>query len=483
MKPRLLIHGQRVETAATLTVRNPWTGAELAHVPLGDAATIDAAIASSAAAFPEVRRIAPHRRSALLTAIAHGIELRKADFANTIVAEAGKPITLAEAEVNRAVMTFTAAAEEARKQHGEVLDIDAFATGDGHLGIVRRFPIGIIAGITPFNFPLNLAAHKIAPAIASGNCIIVKPAPKCPLTMLLLADILVEAGVPAGQVNIITCANEHVHRLITDDRIAMVSFTGSPAIGWQLKAAAGKKKVCLELGGNAAVILHADADLDAAIPAIATGSFAYAGQTCISVQRILIHDTLYAAFREKFTAYVAEKMILGDPSDPRTVVGPMITTEAADLTRQRIARAVAAGATRIGTDGTGPMLPPNILEHADDETSGCEFFAPLVTLHRYREFDDALALINASPFGLQCGIYTRDLQLALRAHERLEVGAVLINQTPTFRVENMPYGGVKDSGFGREGIRYAMEEMTEPRALIIRLSASPPGYGAIADGK
>ena len=471
MKPRLLIHGQRVETAASYVVRNPWDGAEIARVPLGDVTTIDAAISSAARAFPEVRRIAPHRRSALLTAIAHGIEARKSDFAKIIVAEAGKPITYAEAEVNRAIMTFTAAAEEARKQHGEVLDMDAFSTGDGHLGIVRRFPIGIIAGITPFNFPLNLAAHKIAPAIASGNCIIVKPAPKCPLTMLLLADVLVEAGVPAGQVNVITCANEHVAKLVSDERIAMVSFTGSPAIGWKLKTDAGKKKVCLELGGNAAVILNADADLDAAIPAIAAGSFAYAGQTCISVQRIVVHDSLYAAFREKFSAYVAEKIIVGDPDDARTVVGPMITVEAANLTRDRIARAIAAGATRIGTDGSGHMIPPNILENADDEACGCEFFAPVVTLHRFSDFDDALALVNASQFGLQCGIFTRDLQLALRAHERLEVGAVLINQVPTFRVENMPYGGVKDSGFGREGIRYAMEEMTEPRALIIRKAA------------
>ena len=471
MKPRLLIHGQRVETAASYVVRNPWDGAEIARVPLGDVTTIDAAISSAARAFPEVRRIAPHRRSALLTAIAHGIEARKSDFAKIIVAEAGKPITYAEAEVNRAIMTFTAAAEEARKQHGEVLDMDAFSTGDGHLGIVRRFPIGIIAGITPFNFPLNLAAHKIAPVIASGNCIIVKPAPKCPLTMLLLADVLVEAGVPAGQVNVITCANEHVAKLVSDERIAMVSFTGSPAIGWKLKTDAGKKKVCLELGGNAAVILNADADLDAAIPAIAAGSFAYAGQTCISVQRIVVHDSLYAAFREKFSAYVAEKIIVGDPDDARTVVGPMITVEAANLTRDRIARAIAAGATRIGTDGSGHMIPPNILENADDEACGCEFFAPVVTLHRFSDFDDALALVNASQFGLQCGIFTRDLQLALRAHERLEVGAVLINQVPTFRVENMPYGGVKDSGFGREGIRYAMEEMTEPRALIIRKAA------------
>jgi glyceraldehyde-3-phosphate dehydrogenase (NADP+) len=470
MNPSLLIHGKRVVTAETLPVRNPWSGAEIARVPLGDASTVDEAIASSHAAFTEVRRVAPYQRATLLHAIAQGIENRKTEFVNTIVAEAGKPVTYATAEVNRAVMTFTAAAEEARRQHGEVLDMDAFATGDGHIGMVRRFPIGVIAGITPFNFPLNLAAHKIAPAIAMGNCIVVKPAPKCPLSMLLLADVLVEAGVPPGQVNVITCGNEHVARLVADERIAMVSFTGSPAIGWKLKADAGKKKVCLELGGNAAVIVHSDADVTAGIPMIAAGSFAFAGQTCISVQRILVHESLYERFRTEFAAYVAEKVNVGDPADAKTVVGPMITAEAAEFTRRRIADAVTAGARCTGSVGQGSVVPPVILEDvpAGHEACSCEFFAPVVTLHRYAKFDDALAMVNDSAFGLQCGIFTAEIQLAIRAHECLEVGAVLINQVPTFRVENMPYGGVKDSGFGREGIRYAMEEMTEPRALIIR---------------
>ena len=472
MIPRLLIHGQRVETAATLAVRNPWSGAEIARVPLGDAATVEAAIVSACAAFPEARSVPAHRRSAQLMAIARGIEARKEEFVHTIVAEAGKPITFAEAEVNRAVMTFTAAAEEARRQNGEVLDMDAFSTGEGHIGMVRRFPIGVIAGITPFNFPLNLAAHKIAPAIASGNCIIVKPAPKCPLSMLLLADLLADAGLPPGQVNVVTCANEDVALLVRDPRIAMLSFTGSPSIGWKLKADAGKKKVCLELGGNAAVVVHSGADIAAAIPSIAGGSFGYAGQTCISVQRIFVHDSLYDAFREQFAAYVAEKVGVGDPSDRRTVVGPMISADAAALTHARIASAIKAGARQVGAfagEGTN-VVPPTILEDVPPghEVCACELFAPVVTLHRYRDFDEVLGQVNASEFGLQCGIFTRDIQLAMRAHERLEVGAVLINQVPTFRVENMPYGGIKDSGFGREGIRYAMEEMTEPRALIIR---------------
>jgi acyl-CoA reductase-like NAD-dependent aldehyde dehydrogenase len=353
-----------------------------------------------------------------------------------------------------------------------VLDMDAFATGEGHVGLVRRFPIGVIAGITPFNFPLNLVAHKVAPALATNNCIIIKPAPKCPLTALLLAEVLVAAGVPAGQVNVVTCANDEVSRLVADERVAMLSFTGSVPVGWALKAAAGKKKVCLELGGNAAVVVNADADLAAAVPAIAMGSFAFAGQTCISVQRIIVHQAVYGEFRERLAAEVAAKIKCGDPRDRATIIGPMISREAAEKTRARIAGAVAAGGRVVFAGGeAGPQLvPATILEEVPEshETCTSELFAPIVTLHRAADADAALAMVNDSPFGLQCGVFTRDLRLAMRAHERLEVGAVLINQIPMFRVENMPYGGVKDSGFGREGVRYAMEEMTEPRALIIR---------------
>ena len=469
--PRLLVNGEWITTGAWLLVSNPLTGSEIAQVPLGDARTIESAIVSARAAFAEARRTSPHVRATRLAGIARGIEARKAEFADTILQEAGKPIVYAEAEVNRAIITFTVAAEEARRQHGEVLAMDAFATGEGHSGFTRRFPIGVIAGITPFNFPLNLVAHKVAPALASGNCIIVKPAPKCPLTALLLAEVVVEAGVPAGQVNVITCKNEDAMRLVTDERIAMVSFTGSPAVGWPIKTQAGKKKVVLELGGNAAVIVHADADLDVAIPMIATGGFAYAGQTCISVQRILVQEKIYDVFRERFVAHVREKVRLGDPRDRSTVIGPMISPDAAARTRTNIISAVAAGA-RFALEGKseGTQLGAMILEDVplDHVASTCELFAPVVTLHRYRDFDDAVAIANNSTFGLQAGVFTRDLNLALRAHQELDVGAVLINQIPMFRVENMPYGGIKDSGFGREGIRYAMEEMTEIKSLIIR---------------
>lgn len=469
--PRLLVHGEWIETGEWATVVNPWSGEELCRVPMGNGETLKRAIASSRGAFAQTRKTSAHARSSLLLAIARGIEARKAEFAETIMREAGKPIVLAEAEVARAIMTFTACAEEARRQNGEVLDMDAFPTGEGHLGMTRRFPIGVIAGISPFNFPLNLVAHKVGPALATGNCIIVKPAIKCPLSALLLGEVLMEAGVPAGQVNIVTCPNEIVEILVTDDRIAMVSFTGSPGVGWLLKAKAGRKKVVLELGGNAAVIVHADADLDKAIPMIASGAFAYAGQSCISVQRMLVHESIYENFRSRFMAHVVEKVRAGDPSDRGTLIGPMINSAAADRVRGTIHSAISAGAKVVlDASGEGSLMGPVILEDVPRaEAASCtELFAPVVTLARYEHINDALATVNDSDFGLQAGIFTRDLSLAFRAHTELEVGAVLVNQVPTFRVENMPYGGIKDSGFGREGARYAMEDMTEIRALIVR---------------
>jgi glyceraldehyde-3-phosphate dehydrogenase (NADP+) len=471
--PSLLIGGEWIATAATAPVVNPFTGVEIARVPMGGPAEIERALAAAVAAFAEARKTPAHRRSELLLAVAAGIERRKAEFAETIVSEAGKPITLAEGEVARAVMTFTTAAEEARRQHGELLDMDAFASGEGHLGLVRRFPLGVISAITPFNFPLNLVAHKVAPCLATGNTMVVKPAAKTPLTALLLAEVLVEAGVPAGQMNFVTCSNDDAARLVTDERVKKVTFTGSPTVGWKLKALAGKKRVTLELGGNAGVIVHADADLDAAIPAIATGGFAYAGQSCISVQRIVIHESRYEEVRMRLVAFIREKIQTGDPRDRTTVVGPMITADALAGIRTRIDAALTAGATLVhGGQVKGRCLEATVLENVAPPLEICaqEAFAPIVTLHRYGDFDEALAFVNASDFGLQAGVFTRDLQLALRAFEVLDVGGVLINQVPTFRVENMPYGGIKDSGFGREGVRYAMEEMTELKSLIIKRS-------------
>ena len=468
----LLIDNEWLPTTAQLPVVNPFTGAEIASAPLGTREHIDLAIFAAHAAFPRVRGTPAHVRAGLLLKVAALIEERRAEFVEMIVAEAGKPVTFAEAEVARATMTFTIAAEEARRQHGELLDMDALPPGEGHFGLARRFPIGVIAAITPFNFPLNLVAHKVAPCLATGNTMVVKPATKTPLTALLLAQVLVDAGMPAGQVNFVTCINEDAALLLTDERVKKVTFTGSPVVGWRLKQQCGKKKITLELGGNAGVIVHADADLDVAIPAIANGAFGQAGQSCISVQRIVIHESIYGNFRARFAAHIAEKVKAGDPTDRAHIIGPMITRDALAATVARIEDAVQAGARIVcGGNVTGNCLDATVIENAPAHLPICaeEAFAPVCTLHRYRDFDEALAFVNDSTFGLQAGVYTRDLKLAMHAYETLEVGGVLINQVPTFRVENMPYGGVKDSGFGREGVRYAMEEMTELRSLVMRL--------------
>jgi glyceraldehyde-3-phosphate dehydrogenase (NADP+) len=470
--PQLLVGGRWLSTSQRLPVIDPYTGEEFARVPMGDAETIELAISSAAAAFPKVRATPAHQRATLLQKIARGIDARREDFVSTIVGECGKPVFFAEAEVARAIMTFETAAEEARRQHGELLDLDALPTGEGHFGFARRFPMGVISAITPFNFPLNLVAHKVAPCLATGNTMVVKPATKTPLTALLLAEVLHEEGVPAGQINFITCSNDDAYRLVIDERVKKVTFTGSPAVGWRLKEQCGKKKITLELGGNAGCIVHADADLAAAIPMIALGSFGQAGQSCISVQRVVVHESIYGEFRERFAAHVREKIQTGDPRDRATVVGPMITRDALEQITARLEAAVRAGAKIVhGGKVTGQCLEATIVEDAPAACELCaeEAFAPIVTLHRYRDFDEALAFVNDSKFGLQAGVFTRDLRLAHRAFEALETGAVLINQTPTFRVENMPYGGVKDSGFGREGVRWAMEEMTELRSMILKL--------------
>jgi glyceraldehyde-3-phosphate dehydrogenase (NADP+) len=470
---QLLIDNQWLATTGRLPVVNPFSGEEIACAPLGGREHILLAIAAAHAAFPKVRAAPAHVRAGLLLKVAALIEQRRDEFARSIVAEAGKPITFAEAEVARATMTFTIAAEEARRQHGELLDMDALPSGEGHFGLARRFPIGVVAAITPFNFPLNLVAHKVGPCLATGNTMVVKPATKTPLTALLLAQVLVEAGMPAGQVNFVTCSNEDAALLVTDERVKKVTFTGSPLVGWKLKEQCGKKKITLELGGNAGVIVHADADLDAAVPAIANGAFGQAGQSCISVQRVVVHESIYDDFRARFVAFIGGKVRTGDPADRANIVGPMINREALEKTVARIDDAVRAGATiACGGKVHGPCLEATVIEGAPAHLPICteEAFAPVCTLHRYRDFDEALEFVNASDFGLQAGVYTRDLKLAMRAYEMLEVGGVLINQVPTFRVENMPYGGVKDSGFGREGVRYAMEEMTELRSLVMRLS-------------
>ena len=470
--PRLWIGGQWLEARATTEVIDPASGEVIARAPLGDLQTLEAAVSAAGEAFGRVRNQPKHQRAAVLQAVARGIESRRAEFIETIIAEAGKPVTFAEAEVGRAITTFTAASEEARREHGEVLDLDAFPSGQGHFGLARRFPVGVIYGITPFNFPLNLAAHKVAPCLATSNTMVLKPALRTPLTALLLAQVLEQAGTPPGQINVVTCPNELAGHLVGDPRVKMVSFTGSAAVGWPLKARSGHQRVLLELGGNAGVIVHEDAELQTAIPAIAAGGFGYAGQSCISVQRVFVHAPIYETFRARFLEHVRAHIHCGDPRRRETVVGPLIDQAAVERIGGWIQAAVSAGASvLLGGRAHGRSFEPTVLEEVDPRLDICakEVFGPVVTLHRYEQFDEALAQVNDSPFGLQAGVFTQQLTRALQAFATLEVGAVLLNNVPTFRVENMPYGGSKESGFGREGIRYAMEEMTELKSLIFKL--------------
>jgi acyl-CoA reductase-like NAD-dependent aldehyde dehydrogenase len=466
--PKLLIGSDWLDTPDKRPVVDPYTGQTIAQMPQADAAMLDRAIGVAHNTFAATRHQPPFERAAILTKVSAGIEKWRAEFVESIVSEAGKPVTLADAEVTRAVATFSFAADEARRDPGETIAIDAMAAGKGHTGYVKRFPLGVIYGITPFNFPLNLVAHKVAPCIATGNTMVLKPAPRTPLTAVLLGEVLLSAGMTPGQVNIVPCSNELAPTPIDDPRVKMVSFTGSPKVGWPIKQQAFKKKVTLELGGNAAVIVCEDADLDAAVPMIASGAFAYGGQSCISVQRVYVHDSVYDTFRDQLLAYVREKVKTGDPRDKSVINGPLIDKSAQERLLSWIHDTQSP--PLCGGKAIGPSIEPTILENVDPKKpiSCDEAFGPVMTLDRYTDFGKALSAVNNSPFGLQAGVFTRELARAHRAFEKLDVGGVMMNQVPTFRVENMPYGGVKDSGFGREGLRYAMEDMTEPKLLVVK---------------
>jgi len=373
--------------------------------------------------------------------------------------------------VGRAIFTFTVAAEESTRIYGEYLPLDWQEFTAGRWGIVRRFPLGPIAGITPFNFPLNLVAHKVAPAIAAGCSVVLKPAPQTPLSALLLAETIQEAGWPDGALNVLPLSNDDAGLLVTDERLKMISFTGSAAVGWEIKKRAGKKKVILELGGNAGVIVHGDADLAYAAERCVAGGFTYAGQTCISVQRILVEHSVYGKFTDLLLAGV-KKLKTGDPLDDSTDLGPLIRESDAVRASDWIQEAVRGGARLLcGGHRKGPMLEPTVLTATKPEMRvNCqEIFAPVVTVEPYDDFDAALRRLNDSPYGLQAGVFSRDAKLLFRSYEELEVGAVVAGDVTSFRIDHMPYGGIKDSGVGREGLRYAIEEMTEPKLLVMNL--------------
>ncbi|HEX7765153.1 MAG TPA: aldehyde dehydrogenase family protein [Nitrospira sp.] len=466
-----LVHGVWKHSAITVGVINPFTGNVFAEVCQAGENEVEEAIASSVAAAPVMAKLASHARYNILQDMAALLYRRRDEFAQTITAEAGKPIADAKREVTRAVQTLTIAAEEAKRIPGEVVPLDWTPQTESYLGMVRRFPLGPIVGITPFNFPLNLVVHKVAPALAAGNPILIKPAPQTPLTSLLLGEVALEAGLPAGGLNVVPCDNALAERLVIDPRFKLLSFTGSAPVGWMLKAKCGKKKVTLELGGNAGVIIEPDADLDLAAKRCASGGFGYAGQTCISVQRILVHHSVADTFTTKLLLQVA-RLKAGDPTDETTTVGPLIDPAATQRVEAWIEEAVSRGArVLLGGKRLGTVLEATVLTNVKPEmkVSCQEVFGPVVTVSSYRQFSDAIAALNQSDYGLQAGVFTQDINKVFHAFRHLEVGAVLANEIPTFRADHMPYGGVKDSGLGREGVRAAIEDMTEPRLLVLNL--------------
>lgn len=466
-----LIGGQWRQSDVVAPVHDPFTGKVLAEVAQANRTDAEAAIQSTVDAAKPMGALPSHARYYLLQRIAGALYDRRDEIAKLISNEAGKPVTDAKREVARAVQTFTVAAEEAKRIPGEVIPLDWMPGTDSHLGIMRRFPIGPVLGITPFNFPLNLVVHKVAPALAAGNPILIKPAPQTPLTALLLGEIAMEAGVPPGGLNVVPCDNTVAEQLVVDPRFNLLSFTGSAAVGWMLKGKCGKKKVVLELGGNAGVIIEPDADLDFAAQRCAVGGFGYAGQTCISVQRIFAHHSIADLFTTKLMLQVA-RLKAGDPSDESVVIGPLIDQKAAQRVEEWIGEAVSQGArVLLGGKRMGSVVEATVLSHVTPamKVSCQEIFGPVVTVTPYRQFDEAIAALNQSDYGLQAGVFTQDVNKVFHAFQHLEVGAVLANEIPTFRADHMPYGGVKDSGIGREGVRAAIEDMTEPRLLVMNL--------------
>jgi acyl-CoA reductase-like NAD-dependent aldehyde dehydrogenase len=453
-----------------LAVTDKFTGEVATRVALADAVAIDHAIAAAVAATEPMQRLAAYERQAILQHCVQRFQERAEEFAQALRIEAGKPIKDSRGEVARLIDTFRIAAEESVRMTGEVLPMDVSPRARGYTGFWKRVPIGPCSFISPFNFPLNLAAHKIAPALAVGNPFVLKPASLTPVGALLIGEVLAETNLPRGAFSILPCRREGAALFTEDPRLKLLSFTGSPEVGWDLKAKAGKKKVVLELGGNAAVVVDADADVADAVQRIVFGAFYQSGQSCIGVQRILVHESIYEALR---TALVAATRALktGDPADERTFVGPLITVGDAERLEAWIASAVARGARLLcGGSRRGALLDPALLEDVplDEPLCAREAFGPVAVLARFSNFDAALAAVNDSAYGLQAGVFTRDLYKALRAWDRLDVGGVLIGDVPSWRVDHMPYGGVKDSGLGREGVRFAMQDMTEIRLLAIR---------------
>jgi acyl-CoA reductase-like NAD-dependent aldehyde dehydrogenase len=463
------LNGDWITHGRDVVVTSPYDRSVVAVVHEAGREHVEVAIESSVRAFAVTRKMPSYQRAAILRKITAGIATRREEFARTICQEAGKPIRTARIEVDRAINTFHIAAEESTRIYGEYIPLDTLESTAGRWGLVRRFALGPVFAITPFNFPLNLVAHKVAPALAAGCPLILKPAPQTPVSSLLLAEIVHESGWPEGAFAVMPLSNENAALLVADDRVKLLTFTGSAAVGWQLKSKAGKKRVTLELGGNAGVIIHSDADLTHAARRCVAGGFSYAGQTCISVQRILVHRPAF----DKFTGLLVEgvrKLKVGDPMQESTDVPPLIREQDAVRVTEWIEEAVKGGARLLcGGSRKGSVVEPAVLTGTSPNmrVNCAEIFGPVVTVEAYDEFPEAVHQVNDSPYGLQAGVFTRDAVLIQVAFDELEVGGVMVGDVPGFRVDQMPYGGVKDSGLGREGLRYSIEDMTERKLLVM----------------
>ena len=471
VKPHpIFLAGRWVDSPDLLEVANPARANEPAGATYN--ATPDQyeeAVNAAITAFETTRRLPAYERGAMLRAISAGIRERREELGRTITLESGKPIRDALVEVDRASLTFRLGAEEAERLTGELIPLDLMASSRGRIGITRRFPIGPIAGISPFNFPLNLAAHKVAPALAAGNTIVLKPPSKDPLTMLTVAEIIERSGVPEGAVSILPMSRTLGDKMVSDDRFKLLSFTGSPSVGWRMKERAGKKRVVLELGGNAGVIIDESADLDWAVKRTLVGAFGYAGQVCISVQRIFVHRSRYDDFVSRLTNG-AGQLRMGDPLDPETQLGPMVDVQAAERSERWVREAEELGGrTLLGGRADGAFFSPTVLVDTPPTAQVCsnEAFAPLVVVFPFDDFGQAIKAVNDSFYGLQTGVFTNDLAHSWQAFNELEVGGVIVNDVPTYRIDHMPYGAVKDSGLGREGLRWSIEDMTELRLMVV----------------
>jgi len=469
----LRVGGTTHDDALRAVVRDPWRGQVVGEIGLADEARAEIATGAAVRAFEKMRRLSSFDRKRILRSIASAVEKNAESFAELMAREAGKPIALCSAEVKRAVFTLELGAEEASRVGGEVIPVDLTETANGFVGGYTRAPAGPVIAMAPFNFPLNLVCHKLAPALACGCSVVLKPAPQAPLSALKLAALVRESDAPADVFQVVPCEIPVAEKLVRDDRFATLSFTGSAKVGWHLKSIAGKKRVLLELGGNAAILVHEDADLAWALGRTMTSAFAYSGQVCIKAQRVFVHDTIYDSFVSELTRR-ARELEVRDPLDPSTLVSCLIDEANAVRVETWVNEALAVGVERLaGGDRDGARLPATVLavkkpDHLKLKVVAEEVFGPVLTVHRYASWEDAIVEAGATRYGLQAGIFTQNLSRVRQAFDGLAVGGLIVNDSPSFRVDAMPYGGVKDSGMGREGVRFAIEEMTERKLLIVR---------------